>query len=39
MMIINVEQEMIFVLEKAATSTKIKKNNDDKGRLLGITHP
>lgn len=34
MMIVNVEQVMIFALEKAAISTKKK---DDKQRLLDIT--
>lgn len=36
-MIVNVEQVMIFLLEKAAISERKKKGN--KPELLGITHP
>lgn len=40
MMIVNVEQVMIFLLEKAAISAKKKKKKDNKPKLLGIiTHP
>lgn len=41
-MIVNVEQVMIFLLEKAAISAKKKKKEkkDNKPKLLGIiTHP
>lgn len=36
MMIVNVEQAVIFVLEKTAISTK--KKQDNKQQSLGLTH-
>lgn len=49
-MMVNVEQVMIFVLEKAAISMKERnrererkggreEKKDDKQKLLGLTHP